>query len=122
MADEIAIIARITATKLGASVGNTGATITADMSGDQMYHATPSISTTAGALTLGPVNQSNAYWLLVRNTDATNAVWLSTDGGTSYGITIPPDGVFFGMIRAGATLWSDAQTAACICEVIAVEE
>lgn len=122
MADEIATTAKLLASKLSASVGNTGTIINADMSGDQMYHATPSISTTAGALTLGPVNQSNGYWLYVRNTDATNDVWLSTDGGSTYGIVVPAGLAVLVKIRAGMTLWSDAQTAACICEIVAAEE
>lgn len=122
MADEITITAKLQASKLSAVVGNTGTAINADMSGDQMYHATPSISTTAGALTLGPVNQSNGYWLFVRNTDATNDVWLSTDGGTTYGIVVAAGKSVLLKVRAGMTLWADAQTAACICEIVAVEE
>ena len=53
MADEITITAKLLASKLGSVVSNTGAAINADMAGDQMYHATPSISTTVNGLRIG---------------------------------------------------------------------
>ena len=122
MANEITMTVRVQASKGGTSVVNGTTAFTEDMGGNQMYHANPEISTTAAALTVGPVNQSNRYWLLVRNNDATNEVWLSLNNGSTYPIIVPP-GMVAGpiLIAAGQTLFADAQVATCECEVVAIE-
>lgn len=122
MANEISITSKLAASKGGTSASNATQTFTIDMAGDQMYHANPSISTTAGALSCSPVDQTARYWLWIRNQDATNEVWISTDGGTTWpDVILPGESMGPRLIAAGRTLWADAQGGACICEVVAVE-
>lgn len=92
------------------------------MAGDQMFLANPEITTTAGALSLGPVNTAARYRLLIRNTDPTNEVWLSFNGGTNWPVIIPP-GEIVGplVVAASQNLWADAQAGTCVVEVLAVE-
>lgn len=122
MANEISITARLAASKGGTSASNATQTFSIDMAGDQVYHANPLISTTAGALSCSPVDQTARYWLFVRNQDATNEVLLSFNGGSTWPVVIPA-GKSFGpvLVAASQTLWADAQVAACICEVVACE-
>ena len=122
MANEISITSRLSASKGGTSVANATTAFTIDMTGDQMYQANPSITTTAAALTCSPLDQTGRYWLFVRNQDATNEVWLSFNGGSTWPIVILP-GESIGpiLVAASMTLWADAQVATCICEVVAVE-
>ncbi len=122
MADEITLTAKLSATKGGSNVANITSSFTIDMAGDQMHHSTPAITTTAGALSCAPVDQTGRYWLLIRNQDATNEVWVSFNGGSTYPLVVLP-GAEIGplLIAASMTLWLDAQTATCICEVVSVE-
>lgn len=122
MANEISLSSRLSASKGGTAVANGTTSFTVDMAGTNMYHANPNITTTAGALTLTPVDQTARYWFWIRNQDSTNEVLLSTDGGTTWPLVVLP-GECLGpiLIAASQTLWADAQTATCTCEVIAVE-
>lgn len=122
MANEITVTAKLSANKGSTAVSNATSSFTIDMAGAQMYHANPEISTTAAALSCSPVDQTARYWLFVRNQDSTNEVWLSFNGGSTYPVIVLP-GESFGpvLVAASQTLWADAQTAACICEVVAVE-
>jgi len=92
------------------------------MAGDQIFRANPEITTTAGALSLGPVNTAARYRVLVRNCYPTNEVWLSFNGGTNWPVVILP-GEIVGpfVVAASQNLWADGQVGTCTCEVLAVE-
>jgi hypothetical protein len=122
MASEITVTARLSASKSSTSVANSSTSYVHDMTGDQMFHSNPSITTTAALLSLGTVDTSARYHLFLRNQDATNEVWLSFDGGSTWPLIILP-GKSIGpiVVAASQTLWLDAQVAACIVEVVAVE-
>ena len=122
MASEITVTARLSASKSSTSVANSSTSYVHDMTGDQMFHSNPSISTTAALLSLGTVDTSARYHLFLRNQDATNEVWLSFNGGSTWPIIILP-GKSIGpiVVAASQTLWLDAQVASCIVEVVAVE-
>ena len=122
MANEITVTARLAATKDGTSASNATTSYSHDMAGDQVYHGNPLVTTTAGALSLSPVDSTARYHLFIRNQDATNEVWISFNGGSTWPIVILP-GKSMGPITVAAsqTLWTDAQSASCIIEVVAVE-
>ena len=122
MANEISITARISASKAGTTAANATSAFTIDMAGDQVNHTNPLVTTTAALLSLGPVDTTARYHLFMRNQDATNEVWVSFNGGTTFPVVILP-GKSMGPITVAAsqTLWLDAQVASCIVEVVAVE-
>jgi hypothetical protein len=122
MANEISITARVSASKSGTSVANATTAFTHDMTGDQMFLSNPSITTTAALVSLGTVDTTARYHLFMRNTDATNEVLVSFNGGSTFPLVILP-GKSLGPITVAAsqTLWLDAQVASCIVEVVAVE-
>lgn len=122
MANEITYTSKLAASKGSTSVSNLTQTFNIDMTGVQMFHANPDITTTAALLSCGPVDVTARYHLWIRNTDATNEVLLSFNGGSSWPVVILP-GKTMGPITvtASQTLWLDAQVATCTCEVIAVE-
>lgn len=122
MADEISITCKLAASKGSTAVSNLTQSYTVTMSGAQMHHTNPEITTTAAALSCAPVDQTGRYWLWIRNTDATNEVWLSFNGGSTFPVVILPTETMGPILLAASqTLWLDAQTATCTCEVIAIE-
>jgi len=122
MANEISITARLSASKSGTSAANATTGFTHDMTGDQMFLSNPAITITAALVSLGTVDTTARYHLFMRNTDATNEVLLSFNGGSTYPIVILP-GKSMGPITVAAsqTLWLDAQVGTCIVEIVAVE-
>ncbi len=121
MADEVNITLRFTASKGGTAVSNSTQTFQLDMGGDQVYHANPSVTTSWATIALGPIDTSKRYFLVFRNTDATNYVELSPNSGSTTGARVGPGGVFYAEIPGGLTFQHRANTAACVCEVIAAE-
>lgn len=122
MANEITVTAKLAASKGGTSASNATQSFNIDMAGSQVYHANPDITTTAALLSVSPVDSTARYHLFIRNTDSTNEVLLSFNGGSTWPIVILP-GKSMGPITVAAsqTLWLDAQIATCNCEVVAVE-
>jgi hypothetical protein len=122
MASEITVTSKLAASKSSTSVANLTSSYTIDMAGAQMHHSNPVVSNTAAALSCTPVDQTARYHLWIRNTDGTNEVLVSFNGGSTYPLVILP-GKTMGPITVAAsmTLWLDPQGADCTCEVIAVE-
>jgi len=123
MAGLITITAKLSAKTAGDTlVDNNTYIFSHSMTGDQVYQSNPSITTTAGALSLSPVDQTARYHLFIRNQDATNEVLLSFNGGSTWPIVILP-GKSMGPITVAAsqTLWLDAQVGTCIVEAVAAE-
>lgn len=122
MANEITFTAKLAASKSSVSVGSLLQSFQVDMTGSQMHHTDPEITTTAAALSCSPVDQTARYHLWIRNVDETNEVLVSFNGGSTWPIVILPK-MTMGPITVAAsqTLWLDAQVATCTCEVIAVE-
>lgn len=122
MASEITVTSKLAANKSSTSVANLTSSYTLDMAGSQMHHTNPEITITAAALSCTPVDQTARYHLWIRNTDITNEVLVSFNGGSTWPVVVLP-GKTMGPITVAAsqTLWLDAQVATCTCEVIAVE-
>lgn len=122
MPNEITFTAKLAASKSSTSVGSLLQSFQVDMTGSQMCHINPEITTTAAALSCAPVDQTARYHLWIRNTDETNEVQVSFNGGTTYPLVILPQMTMGPVtVAASQTLWLDAQVATCTCEVIAVE-
>jgi hypothetical protein len=122
MADEISITAKLSVSKSGVSETNATSTFSHTMTGNQICHINPDITTTAGVVSLSPVDTTARYHLFVRNLDVTNEVLLSFDGGTTWPFVVLP-GKSFGpvTVTASRTFWADAQVATCVVEFVSAE-
>jgi hypothetical protein len=88
MASEVTISASLTASKGGASIASGTVSKTLDMTGVDMEAITHSCDTVFGAMGIISEIGTNGY-LMIKNLDATNAVEVSFDAGSTSHITIP---------------------------------
>jgi len=122
MAGEVVGNDTFTITKLGAVLKPGTSAWTGYIAGDQMHHSNPSISTTAAAIAVGTVNTANDWGLWIRNTDATNRLEISTNGGSTYTTKILPGQSYRNPCFTGGTsIFIKAITAAVIAEIFAWE-
>lgn len=121
MPNEIALSVSLRGAKGGTGVSQETTSFNADMSGDQFYKSNPSWSTTGAAIDVGTVNTANDFWLTIYNTDSTNYVELSVDGGSNYKLRVPPGKKCLYFVAGGTSVYRKAITAACIVEVCAAE-
>lgn len=121
MANEIALSVSLRGAKGGTGVSQETTSFNADMAGDQFYKSNPSWSTTGAAIDVGTVDTANDFWLTIYNTDATNYVELSLDGGTNYKLRVPPGKKCLYFVKGGTSVYRKAITAACVVEVCAAE-
>jgi len=128
MANEITIGSSLSVTKSALYATSLPGTTSfkATMDGDALEVSTPSIGFAADeALDFGEVTATGDVAVLyIRNNDATNYVELSYDTGGSFGAKK------FATLLAGEsivfrpksdTIYAQADTAACVCTVIAIQ-
>jgi hypothetical protein len=70
---------------------------------------------------VSPIDTANDYWLRIYNTDSTNFVSLSVDGGSNYKLRVPKGKSCLFYILGGTSVYRQANTAACIVEQCAIE-
>lgn len=115
MANEITLASGLTASKGGLNVSPAVTTDVLDMTGTLMNDgSTAAVTASWTALEMGSLTTAADYWAHLQNLDSTNFVSVSTDNGTTDPFRIPP-GSFWGpaKIKAGATVYVRANTAAC---------
>lgn len=121
MANEISIQCRLAGAKGGSGASPETTSFTRDMAGDQFHKTNPSWSTTGAAIDVTPVDTASDFWLRIYNTDATNFVELSLDGGTNYKLRVPPGQASLLFVKGGTSVYKKALVAACIVEQLAIE-
>lgn len=111
MANEINATAGLNITKGGVTLNHT-TTARHDMAGAEMIHRTQVVGTSAEQVTFGDITGAPGI-LKITNQDATNYVELALDSGmTNKFAKIRPGGVVL-LQPASATLYAQANTAAC---------
>lgn len=121
MANEISITCRLAGAKGGSGASPETTAFTSNMTGDQFHKTNPSWGTTGAAIDVTPVDTSSDFWLRIYNTDATNYVELSVDGGTNYKLRVPPGHTSLYFVKGGTSVYKKAITAACVVEQLAIE-
>src|SRR5688572_12061433 len=120
MANEISKAATITASKGGASVSHAAVTKQLTMSGTDMINATQLIGTSTEAIVLGDIANGHCHIRII-NLDSTNYVEI--------GLNTPVTQIFAKLLPGDMCLFSPptnviyalANTAACLCQITAVE-
>jgi hypothetical protein len=98
--------AKITASKNGVTVQNVTETFAlGDMTGDEMVQGVLLLSNTdATAVPTGSVATASAYWVLLRNMDATNTIEvIDNDGSADRDIADMGPGEVYGPVRLRAS-------------------
>ena len=122
MASEIALTCKITVSKGGMTGTNATSTKTLDMTGTTIFTNNPSIGTSYEALVLTDVDTTADHWILLRNMDATNFVWVAPTAADTYASAkIPPGGFTLMKRPANIATYLKADTAACEVEVVSCE-
>lgn len=121
MANEISIIAKLTASKGGTTVTNATSSDSIDMAGTNMCCYIQNIGTTAEALTMTDINTGSAYRVLLRNKDDTNYVDISFDSGSTFPVQILPGEICGPIMRPSGSIHARANTAAIELEIVAAE-
>jgi hypothetical protein len=118
MANEITFSGSLTASKNGASVA-ASASVTNDMSGDQLYANVQAVGTSAEQIDISDV--STIGLIYVKNLDATNYVEIALDSGMTNVFIKLLAGEFNIFSPATATLYARANTSGINLQVIATE-
>jgi len=121
MAKTIAGSMNLSANLEGVAADIRSSSFTAQVTGDQLYHANPLVGTSSESLTFAPVNQSQRYRLAVRNMDAANEIQISLNTGTDWHMVVPPGEAIYFNVNSGSGLRFKAIGAPCLTEILAVE-
>lgn len=128
MANEISVTAKLTFAYGGTTITNATSTdsITLNTSGldGSAIQNVQTVGTSREALVVGDVDTASAYFVLLRNKDATNYVTVETYDSTNYVASgIMYAGELYGPVRvpAGKTIHLTANTAACQVETVVCE-
>uniref|UniRef100_A0A6M3IZP3 Uncharacterized protein n=1 Tax=viral metagenome TaxID=1070528 RepID=A0A6M3IZP3_9ZZZZ len=117
MADEITITVRMAFSKSGAKASRTE-NINVDVTGDAFTHEVQSVGTSEEELAQGADLGTPGY-IFLKNLDPTNYIEIGLTG--SYTIKLKAGEVTLFRL-AGASVYAKANTAACLCEYIILED